>query len=175
MKPNIENYKFIHHVFVRSCDNMLHLLQKAKDFAKEKSLSDQEILETKLAPDMFDLKKQIQIFSDNVLGGVYRGAGLEKPKMPDIENSLVDLVARIEKTKELILAVNIESVKNVEDVKVTFPWMAQGSYFDAETYFGHYVIQNALFHFVTAYDILRYKGVQIGKQDFLGPLNMNNQ
>ncbi len=178
MKPNIENYKFIRHIFIRSCDNMLHLLQKGKDFIKEKSLSEQEILDAKLAEDMYNFKKQVQIFSDNALGAIYRGASLEKPKMADDENYFDELVIRIEKTKELILNIDIEkleNIKNFEELKIKLPWMPSGTYFDAETYFGHFVVQNTLFHLVTAYNILRHKGVQIGKQDFLGPIEMKTE
>jgi hypothetical protein len=39
-----------------------------------------------------------------------------------------------------------------------------------------YVIQFALpnfyFHVTTAYSILRHQGVQLGKMDFIGPINM---
>lgn len=31
-----------------------------------------------------------------------------------------------------------------------------------------FALQNFLFHVITAYDILRHKGVKIGKMDYLG-------
>lgn len=175
MKANIkENYKFIHHSFVRACDTALHLLQKGADFAHEKG-NQQELLDARLAPDMFDFKKQIQIFSDNVAGGIARGAGMQKPSMPDTETNFAELIARVEKTKEFILSVNPETVEGTESLKIKLPWMPEGMYFDAETYFGDFVIQNTMFHLVTAYDILRHNGVQIGKQDFTGSMEMKQE
>ncbi len=170
-----ENYKFIYHVFLRSCDTALHLLQKAKDFAKEKSMSDEQILEAKLAPDMYNFKKQIQIFSDNVAGAIARGAGLEKPSMPDTETNLSELIERLEKNILFVKNIDLEKVVNVEDKKIKLPWMPEGMYFEAREYFGNFVLQNTLFHLTTAYDILRNLGAQIGKQDFLGPIEMKKE
>ena len=33
-----------------------------------------------------------------------------------------------------------------------------------------YVVPNVHFHVTTTYNILRHNGVEIGKQDFLGPV-----
>lgn len=170
-----ENYKFIHHVLIRACDTAIHLLQKAKDFEKEKSLQESEILDARLAADMFDFKKQIQVFSDNVAGAVARGVGLEKPSMPDTEKTLEELVARVEKTKEFIKSIDPEKVGDLGLRKIKLPWMQEGMYFDAETYFGSFVLQNSMFHLVTAYDILRHMGVQIGKQDFIGTMDFKKE
>ena len=176
MKTNVtENYKFIYHVFLRACDTAIHLLQKGKDFAKEKSMQDTDILNAKLAPDMFDFKKQIQTFSDNVAGAIARGAGQEKPSMPDIENTLEELVGRVEKTIAFVKSIDLEKVSGVGERKIKLPWMPQGTYFEAADYFGNFVLQNTMFHLVTAYDILRNLGVQIGKQDFIGPIEMKKE
>lgn len=181
-----ENYKFIHHSFVRACDTALHLLQKGVDFTKdqptpeatagtEKISAEQELLSARLYPDMFDFKKQIQVFSDNVAGGIARGGGLPKPSMPDTETTFAELIARVEKTKDFILSINPDTVEGIENLKIKLPWMPEGMYFDATTYFGDFVMQNTMFHLVTAYDILRHKGVQIGKQDFTGHIEMKKE
>ena len=41
-----------------------------------------------------------------------------------------------------------------------------------EDYLLQIVIPNAYFHLAMAYAILRHNGVDIGKQDFLGPINL---
>ena len=172
--PN-ENYKYIHHAFVRELDSMLHLLQKAIDFCKEKNMDQSTLMATKLAPDMFDFRKQVQVFTDNVAGGVARGAGMAKPSMPDTENTLEELLTRTQKTKDFILSVDPEKVVGVEDVKVKLPWMSEGMFFDAHTYIGDFVMQNATFHLCMVYAILRNQGMQMGKQDYMGPLEMKNE
>ena len=42
--------------------------------------------------------------------------------------------------------------------------------FTGEDYLFGFALPNFFFHVVTAYDILRHKGVQIGKLDYLGPV-----
>jgi len=39
-----------------------------------------------------------------------------------------------------------------------------------QAYLLHFALPNFFFHLTTAYAILRHNGVEIGKRDFLGPL-----
>ena len=112
-------------------------------------------------------------FTDNVAGGIARGAGMTKPSMPDTETTIAELIERVNKTKEFIKTIDPESVEGLENVQVKLPWMPEGMFFSAETYFGNFVMQNATFHLSMAYAILRSKGLQIGKQDFMGTLEMS--
>lgn len=166
-----EAYKFIHHVSLRGLDTAGHLLQKGMDFTHDQN-NESELLEAKLAPDMFNFTRQIQIFTDNVAGAIARGAGLAKPSMPDTEKTFRELIDRVNKTKEFVKTIDPEKVEGTDNVQIKLPWMPEGMYFDGQTYFGNFVLQNMMFHLTTAYDILRHKGVQIGKGDFTGQLEM---
>lgn len=173
-----ENYKFVHHTFLRACDTALHLLQKAEDFAKEKPVKSEaelQIMEARLAPDMFNFKKQIQVFSDNACGGIARAAGLAKPSLPDTETTLDELIKRVQVAKDFIKSVDPDKIEGIENVKIKLPWMPEGMYFEAPTYMSNFVIQNTLFHLSIAYAILRHLGVQIGKTDYLGQVEMKNE
>ncbi len=170
-----ENYKFIHHALLRACDTATHLLQKGADFAKEKNITEEELLAERLAPDMFDLKKQFQIFADNVAGGIARAAQVEKPVFSDTEKTFSDLIERIKKTREFVLTIDPEKIADPAGMKIKLSWMPEGMYFDAHSYMGDYVIQNTFFHLVTAYGILRHKGANIGKQDYMGMIEMKKE
>lgn len=170
-----ENYKYIHHALLRACSTAIHLLQKAADFAKEKNMSDEELLSEKLAPDMFDLKKQFQIFADNVAGGIARAAQVERPSFPDTEKTIADLIERIEKVKAFVSSVDPDTIADPSGVKVKMGWMPEGMYFDSHAYISDYIIQNSFFHLVTAYGILRHKGANIGKQDYMGLIEMKKE
>jgi hypothetical protein len=41
--------------------------------------------------------------------------------------------------------------------------------FDGRSYVIGYVLPNFYFHVTTAYDLLRHKGLEIGKADYIGP------
>ena len=55
----------------------------------------------------------------------------------------------------------------------TISWTAQGTSYSmgGRDYLFNRVLPNIFFHCATAYNILRHNGVEIGKADFLGPLD----
>lgn len=172
---NKEIYKYLHHSLLRSTDSMLHLLQKGKDFAREANKDESEMLEAKLAPDMFNFTKQVQVFTDNVAGAIARSASMDKPSFPDTETTFSELIIRTQKVKDFILSINPDTIDGFENLKIKLGWMPPGMYFSGATYLGNFVMQNCLFHLVTAYAIMRHNGVQIGKQDYMGPLEMGQE
>jgi hypothetical protein len=171
-----ENYVMFYNLANRGLNTLAHLLSKAKDFSIEKNISEETLLDAKLAPDMFNFKKQIQIFTDGVLGGVYRLAGLEKPTLADNEASIDDLLKRIETVREFLQKVDPKTIASadIESRKIILPWMEKMGlgYFEGKTYLESYLPMNNLFHLVTAYNILRNQGMQIGKTDFMGMIEM---
>jgi hypothetical protein len=171
-----ENFIMFYNLANRGLNTLTHLLTKAKDFAVEKNVTEESLLDAKLAPDMFNLKKQVQIFTDGVLGGVYRLAGLEKPTLEDNENTIQELLKRIEIVREYLSKVDPKSITNadIESRKIVLPWMERMGlgYFEGKTFLTEYLPMNNLFHLVTAYDILRNQGMQIGKMDFMGMIEM---
>ena len=171
---NMQNayYEFTVPVFVRSLENLRAILVKAKDFAKEKGLDDAKLLDSRLAPDMFPLVKQVQVATDNAKGAVARLTGSENPKYQDDETTVDELLARIDKTLTYVKSFKAEDFAGAAERKVSLPWMPEGSYFDADTYLRDFLVGNFYFHFVTAYGILRNLGMNIGKQDFTGELEM---
>ena len=55
--------------------------------------------------------------------------------------------------------------------KLTVPSWAPGKLLEGENYLVQMSIPNIYFHVVMAYALLRHNGVDIGKMDFLGPIN----
>jgi hypothetical protein len=55
--------------------------------------------------------------------------------------------------------------------KVSFSW-APGKVIGGEDYLLQMTIPNVYFHIAMAYAILRNGGVDVGKMDFLGPINL---
>jgi hypothetical protein len=73
-------------VFSAMMTNMQAWLDKALADGK----SEAELMEARLAPDMFPFPRQIQSVSDTAKGAVARLAGIEPPSMPDTEASFKD-------------------------------------------------------------------------------------
>lgn len=79
--------------------------------------------------------------------------------------------ARIAKTVAFAESVTEAQYEGAAERKVSFSW-APGKIIGGRDYLLQMVIPNTYFHIAMAYAILRHNGVDIGKRDFLGPVNL---
>lgn len=135
--------------------------------AKEKGMSDRDILELRLAPDMLPFVKQIQIASDNAKGMASRLAGKDIPKYEDTESTLWELRSRLETTIAYLDTFVSTDFVYAAKAEARLPYFPGMHMVGADYVFG-YGIPNFFFHVVTAYDILRHHGFNIGKADYIG-------
>lgn len=145
---------------------LISLINNIQDQAEERGMTDEVILSSRLAPDMFPFSKQIQIVSDNAKWMASRLAQKEAPKYEDNETSLDELKARLEKTISYLETFTEEDFVNAATAEARFPW-----YPDMKMVWSGYLLTyglpNFFFHVVTAYNILRNAGFEIGKADFM--------
>ena len=167
-------YTYIQNIIIGGLGSTLRILDKADAFIKEGKSTEQDLLNSTLISDMFNFTKQIQTISDSAKSAMAKLSGTEAPAMPDTETSIAQLKERIAQTLAYVQTFNAESFEGAADVKVKFNWMP-GKYIESEDFVNTFVIQNIMFHIVTAYDILRMKGVQIGKMDFIGNFPMHDE
>lgn len=142
------------------------LLKKIETQTQERGMSDSEVLSLKLAEDMFDLKRQIQISCDNAKWAAGRIAKKDIPSISDTETTFQELIERIDATIAYLDTFSQKDFENIDEVKVELPYF-KDMHFTAEGYLLEYFIPNFHFHLVTAYDIARANGFQIGKSDFM--------
>ncbi|NBO29559.1 MAG: DUF1993 domain-containing protein [Verrucomicrobia bacterium] len=156
---------------VSSLGNLRHLLNQAEVHAEAHGYDATVLLDSRLYPDMFPLKRQVQIASDIARKGVARLAGLEAPVMEDNETTVADLLKRIDETIAYIEGVAPEAFDTAEErtVGVPLPPAFGGGElsFGGWPYLSTFVLPNVYFHVTIAYAILRNNGVPIGKRDFL--------
>lgn len=111
---------------------------------------------------------QIQRISDSAKFVMVRVAGIdpEPMSMPDEEKSWKEFRARLEKTISILESAKTEDFVGKEGTEIS---LFGGKYkFNGTTYLQQFAIPNFYFHVTTAYDLLRAKGVSIGKMDYLG-------
>lgn len=154
--------------FTKMLTNLSNILKKGEAFADAKGLDGKVLAEGRLASDMFPLTKQVQIACDLVKNGMARIAGVEPPKFEDDEVSLADLQERIAKTITFANSLKPEQIDGTEEKEIKFSIKEWSFEFVGEQYLLTWVTPNFYFHVTTAYDILRHKGVEIGKMDYLG-------
>jgi hypothetical protein len=154
--------------FTKMLTNLSNILKKGEAFAVAKGLDGKVLTEGQLASDMFPLTKQVQIACDLVKNGMARIAGVEPPKFEDDEVTLDDLQERIAKTIAFVNSLKPEQIDGTEAKEIKFSIKEWSFEFVGEQYLLTWIIPNFYFHVTTAYDILRHKGVEIGKMDYLG-------
>ncbi len=153
--------------FSKMLHNLSTLLDKAQTNAESKKFEVEVLLNSRLAPDMFPLARQIQIACDMVKLGASRLSGKDAPVHEDKEKTIPELKARIESTIGYVTSFKESDFAGWEDRKVTTPrW--EGKWLTGKDYFSSHMVPNVYFHVTTAYAILRNNGVEIGKKDFLG-------
>jgi hypothetical protein len=153
--------------FINSLTALKNILQKAHTFAEMKKIDFNVLLQTRLVPDQFPLIRQVLIACDSAKLGVSRLTGVEAPVYDDKEQTLEELLTRIDNTVTFLKKVKPENFNGFETKVIRFPWKP-GLTLDGMSFLTQHVIPNFYFHITTAYSILRASGVEIGKGDYLG-------
>lgn len=157
-------------VFLRGLNNLSTLLDKAVDHSSANGMEIDELLQARLAPDMFNLIGQVQSASDAAKFCTARLAGVQAPSFPDTETTLEQLRERIANTQTFMRSLTPEQYQANAGNTVTVKTPSQALTFSQQDYLLGFALPNFYFHLTTAYDILRHKGVAIGKMDYLGGL-----
>ncbi len=155
-------------VFRQMLGSLADLLDKGEAYAKARNFDSANILGSRLAPDMLNLIKQVQIACDSAKGAVARLAGIEAPKHEDNEVSMPELKARIAATLEFINSVGREKIDGQENREIKIVMRDRTLQMPGHKFLMHRAFPNFFFHVTTAYNLLRHNGVDIGKKDFLG-------
>jgi hypothetical protein len=164
-----------YHQVISQCAQMLRnmeiWLDMAERHAAEKKIDVNELLTARLAPDMKDFIYQIQSASDYIKGAAAWLSGQTPPKFEDNEKTIDDLRARIDKTLAFCDGVEEARYAQAGARKVKLSWAPPGTVLMGKDYLLEITLPNVFFHVAMAYAILRNKGVEIGKMDFLGTIN----
>ncbi len=157
-------------VFLKTLANLAEILDKGAAFAAARKIDPAVLLGYRLAPDMLNLTRQVQIASDHAKRCAARLAGVEPPVFEDNEASFADLKARIAKTVAYIDTLAPAQIDGSETLAIIFKAGGIEQSLTGQTYLLHNALPNFFFHTTTAYAILRHCGVDIGKKDFLGQI-----
>jgi uncharacterized protein len=165
---NISMHAMSHGVFKRALTQLLHVMEKGVMSAKTRSFDTGVLISSRLAPDMLPFTKQIQLTSDFAKNSMARLAGVDPPKFEDNETTMDELVARVKKTLDYIDTVPASALEGSETRDIKIPLRDRTVEFKGLEFLQVWAIPNFFFHHVTAYNLLRHNGVDIGKRDFLG-------
>lgn len=156
-------------VFKQMLGSLQTILQKAQAHAAEKKIEDQVFLQARLAPDMFNLIRQVQIAADFAKGVSARLAGVAVPDYQDTENSFEELQTRLSTTIDFISSLDAAQFEDCESREIVLrPGTPKEKKLMGNAYLLSYGLPQFFFHVTTTYAILRHHGVELGKRDYMG-------
>jgi hypothetical protein len=149
--------------------NVLGWLDQAAAHAAARKYDPNVLLQSRLAPDMFPLVRQIQAACDQAKYAAGRTAGRELPTHPDTEQTVDEVRQRVASVVSYLGEFSARDFEGTDDRMVTTPrW--EGKSMTATDYFIEHAMPNFFFHLAMAYALLRHAGVEIGKRDYLGAI-----
>src|SRR3984893_1584659 len=155
----------------QSLKNLQTCLDKAEQHAAAKKFDVGVLMTSRLAPDMQSFTYQVQSACDYVKSAAAWLSGQTPPRHEDNEQTIDELRARIRKTVAFAESVQEAQYAGAADRKVGLSFAPPGKVLGGKDYLLQMTIPNVYFHVAMAYAILRHNGVDIGKMDFLGPIN----
>ena len=163
---NISMHTMAGDTFVSGLESLAKLLDKGAAFAKEQKI---DLLNARLAPDMFTLAQQVQIACYQATDGMSRLAGRGSTAFADAAASFDEMKGDIAEAIAFVRAIPPAEFEGSEtrDCSVYPPNGDIVIRMDGLLFLRGWLLPHFYFHLVTAYDILRHKGVTLGKQDFV--------
>ena len=157
-------------IFTQTLGNLAAILEKGLAHASARKFDSTVLVNSRLAPDMLPLSRQVQIACDLAKNSAARLAAMEPPRFDDSEKTIEELQTRIAKTIDYLKSIPPGAFEGSEERDIKVPAGERTLEFKGLAFLQRWAIPNVFFHVTTAYNILRHNGVDIGKRDFLGSL-----
>ena len=159
--------------YLQTLGAVTSFLDRGAAHCRDNGLDPEEIVETRLWNDMLPFRFQLISVAhhsagaiDGVKAGAFSPPGERRPL------NYAELQGLVGDARSKLAALSRDEVNALEGKDVTF---AIGDFkmpFTAENFLMSFSLPNFYFHATTAYDILRSKGVPLGKRDFMGQMRM---
>ncbi len=144
-------------------------LKKGKTHCEENSISLDEVVATRLYPDMLPFHFQlvsVAHHSQGALNALKSGQFGPPGAGPDLDFS--GLQQLVDDALAEVNAQTPDAINALAGNTVEFKIGGNAMPFSAEDFVLTFSLPNLYFHAATAYDILRMQGVPVGKRDFMG-------
>ena len=148
------------------------IIDKAAAHCAANKIEESVLLQDRLYPDMFCLARQIRQSADFAINTGGRLAGVTPPALPAVDDtSFAAAKSRVETALGFVKSLTREQVDGAEGKVIAWTAGSNNRKIKGNDYLQQFALPNFFFFVTTAYDILRHRGVPLGKRDFLGPVN----
>ena len=151
-----------------------NIMQKAKAHFEEEGTNLQEIVDMRLYEDMATFSFQVFSIAHHSLGAInaLKDGEFGPPNMPsglDFES----LHNMIKDAQAQLLSGSCDDIDKLLAGQVIFKMGDIRWPFTNEDFILSFSLPNFYFHLTTMYDMLRVKGLPLGKMDFVGQMRLN--
>lgn len=151
--------------------SVTELVRKAEAYCAEQNVAEREIIASRIAPDMLPFNYQVKSTAEHSLGAIHAvREGFATPSLEAPPKTMAALLEKLELAQRGLAELTVAEVDGFVGKDVVFEFKGVRREFLAESFLVSYAMPNFYFHAVTAYDLLRARGLPIGKKDFMGRL-----
>ncbi len=155
--------------FAQSLNAAVGFLDKGLAHFTANGVDLKEVVDTRLFPNMLPFTFQVLSIAHHTAGavaGVRKGMFSPDATLPSL--TYQDLQKVVADAAAEIAACTPDEINALEGKDVLFAFGEMKMPFTAEGFLLSFSLPNLHFHATTAYDILRIKGVPLGKRDYMG-------
>jgi hypothetical protein len=148
-------------------------LDKGAEFAAANGISEEEMMDARLTPDMLPFNRQVRGFAMHAQGGI-EGAirGVFSPDRSPAPTTFAGLKARLSEAVVFLEALDPQTLEDLVGTPMTIDLGETKMAFTVDNFLLSFSQPNFYFHATTAYAILRNMGVNVGKMDYLARLRV---
>jgi len=163
----------LHAAYVPSALQMLgtanHLIDTAEKWCADNACEHSEFIGANIYDDMLPWSYQVKCVAEHTQGSI-EGVrkGVYSPDLNPPPTSFDDLRTKLAGATEFMSALTEDEMEAMIGQPMRFEFKDRGMDFTAEDFLLSFSQPNFYFHCATAYNILRMKGVPVGKADFMG-------
>ena len=159
--------------FLQVLGGVAGFLDKGAAHCKANNIDLGEVVKTRLYPDMLPFSFQISSVAHHSLGALAGAqAGVFRPPSDRPEASYEDLQNLVAEARTGLQNLQRDDVEALQGRDMAFELGPRKLPFIVQDFLMSFSTPNLHFHATTAYDILRMKGVPLGKRDYLGQMRM---
>jgi uncharacterized protein len=150
--------------------NLSNILDKGVIHAEERKFDPANLLNDRLAPDMFPFIRQVQVATNTAVDTVFRLSGVPAPTFDrEKEKTAEDLKKRLDASIAYLKSITPEQMEGSE-TRMAEIYFLKGKALPGLELLLELALPNFYFHMTAAYAILRHNGVPLGKGDYIGTL-----
>jgi hypothetical protein len=158
----------VYQQFLRS---LIGVLDKGEQHCAEKGIDPASLLGARLIEDMQPLTFQIMQAINHSAGALATVRGQQRAR-PSGLDTFAGAKRAVEEALAELEAIKPEELDDAAAKPVELKFPGRELKFTGLGYLSSFAMPQFFFHVTTAYDLLRHKGVPIGKRDFLGRIQL---